>query len=178
MDFARDPRHMVQQERAIGGTKIYHIHQLQSPEFDFISARATALFKHVVGAETAVIDMSWANIYGTGDYNLPHSHLRALASVVYCLDPGDPAPGDTWSGEFCFVDPRLAACCQGEPGHMTNPLMPGLNAGTMLIFPGEAVHCVNPYMGKRPRMTLSWNINTMALPGVATIPIPRRLGEL
>jgi hypothetical protein len=55
--------------------------------------------------------------------------------------------------------------------------MPGLRAGTMIIFPGQAVHCVNPYAGTRPRITLSWNINTMAVPGVATVPIPRQFGE-
>jgi hypothetical protein len=26
------------------------------------------------------------------------------------------------------------------------------------------VHAVNPYTGKRPRITLSWNINKNALP--------------
>jgi hypothetical protein len=175
--LAQDPNVAVQQARAVGGTKIYHIHQMQSQELAFICARATALFRRSVGADSAVIDMSWANIYGNGDYSAPHSHLRAAASVVYCVDPGDPDPTDAWSGQFCFVDPRLAACCQGEAGHMTNPVMPGLRAGTMIIFPGQAVHCVNPYSGTRPRITLSWNINTMALPGVATVPIPRQFGE-
>ena len=121
--------------------------------------------------------MSWANIYGQGDYSLPHSHLRALASVVYCVDQGDPDPTDPWSGQFCFVDPRLAGCCQSEAGHMTNPIMPGLSTGSMLIFPGQAVHCVGAYGGRRSRMTLSWNINAVALAGVATVPIPRQFGE-
>lgn len=172
--LAHNPNVAVQQDRAVGGTKIYHIHQMQSPELAFICARATAFFRKTLGAESAVIDMSWANIYGKGDYSAPHSHLRAAGSVVYCVDPGDSVPSDPWSGQFCFVDPRLALCCQGEPGHMTNPVMPGLRAGTMIIFPGQAVHCVNPYAGTRPRITLSWNINTMALPGVATVPIPRQ----
>ena len=132
----------------------------------------------MTGAGTAVIDMSWANIYGQGDYSAPHSHLRATASVVYCVDPGDRDPADDWSGRFCFVDPRLSACCQGEPGHMTNPIMLGMRPGTMLIFPGQAVHCVNPYAGARPRITLSWNINAMALPGVPDVPVPRQSGEL
>lgn len=171
--MAQDPSVAVQQARAVGGTKVYHIHQRQSPELAFISARATALFKHMLRSDAAVIDMSWANIYGHGDYSLPHSHLRATASVVYCVDPGDVDPTDGWSGQFCFVDPRIAPCCQGEPGCMTNPVMPGLRAGTMLIFPGQAVHCVNPYAGKRPRITLSWKINKVALPGEPTLPVPR-----
>ena len=178
LEFARDPAVAVEQGRAIGGTKIYHIHQMQLPELAFICARATALFRLVLGAESAVIDMSWANIYGSGDYSLPHSHLRAKASIVYCVDAGDPDPTDPWSGQFCFVDPRLASCCQSEAGHVTNPVMPGLRAGTMLIFPGQAVHCVGAYVGTRPRITLSWNINTIALPGEASVPIPRQFGEM
>jgi hypothetical protein len=174
LSMANDPSTAVQQARAIGGTKIYHIHQRQSSELAFISARATAVFKHMLRSESAVIDMSWANIYGNGDYSTPHSHLRATASVVYCVDPGDSYPTDGWSGQFCFVDPRMPPCCQGEAGHMTNPVMPGLRAGTMLIFPGQAVHCVNPYAGQRPRITLSWNINRVALPGEPTLPIPRQ----
>lgn len=177
LNFARDPAMAVEQGRAIGGTKIYHIHQMQVPELAFICARATAMFRQVLGVEQAVIDMSWANIYSPGDYSLPHSHLRAKASLVYCLDAGDPDPTDPWSGQFCFVDPRLAACCQAEAGHMTNPVMPGLQTGTMLIFPGSAVHCVGAYGGKRPRITLSWNINPMALPGQPSVPIPRQFGE-
>jgi hypothetical protein len=35
----------------------------------------------------------------------------------------------------------------------------------MIIFPGQLVHCVNPYGGATPRITLSWNINREALPG-------------
>jgi hypothetical protein len=178
MRLAHDPAVAVQQARAIGGTKVYHIHRMQSAELAFICARAAAMFRRVLGVEAAVIDMSWANIYGKGDYSLPHSHLRAQASVVYCVDAGDPDPTDPWSGQFCFVDPRLAACCQTEPGHMTHPVMPGLSAGTMLIFPGQAVHCVGAYGGTRPRITLSWNINTTVLSGEPSVSIPRQFGEV
>jgi len=38
-------------------------------------------------------------------------------------------------------------------------------AGDMILFPGAIVHAVNPYDGKRPRLTLSWNINKQAVPG-------------
>jgi hypothetical protein len=48
---------------------------------------------------------------------------------------------------------------------MTTPFFPGMAAGTMLIFPSQLVHTVNLYEGKRPRITLSWNINKNVLPG-------------
>ena len=40
LELARDPDTAVQQARAVGGTKIYHIHQMQTPELAFICARA------------------------------------------------------------------------------------------------------------------------------------------
>jgi hypothetical protein len=125
------------------------------------------LFRKVLECEHAVVDLSWANVYRNGDYCLPHSHLRSTASVVYCLDPGDEDPDDSQSGRFCFVDPRLRNCCQDQEGCMTAPFFPGMAAGTMLIFPSQLVHTVNPYAGMRPRITLSWNINKHALPGSA-----------
>ncbi len=45
--------------------------------------------------------------------------------------------------------------------------MPRLVAGDMLIFPSAMVHCVNPYRGKRPRITLAWNIGPQPISGAA-----------
>jgi len=56
-------------------------------------------------------------------------------------------------------------CCNIEPNRMTNVVIPDMRAGSMIMFPGELVHCVNPYAGTRPRITISWNIHTRVLPG-------------
>lgn len=151
--------------RGACGTKLHHLEKWASSEAELITARAKALFRKVLQCEQAVVDLSWTNVYRSGDYCLPHSHLRSTASVVYCLDPGEEDPDDSHSGRFCFVDPRLRSCCQDQEGCLTTPFMPGMTAGTMLIFPSQLVHSVNPYTGKRPRITLSWNINKNALPG-------------
>jgi hypothetical protein len=37
--------------------------------------------------------------------------------------------------------------------------------GTMIAFPSTLVHCVNPYTGDRPCITLSWNIDKDVIPG-------------
>jgi hypothetical protein len=153
--------------RGACGTHIHHLDKWASTEAELITARARALFRKVLECEHAVVDLSWANVYRNGDYCPPHSHLRSTASVVYCLDPGDEDPDDSQSGQFCFVDPRLRNCCQHQEGCMTTPFFPGMAAGTMLIFPSQLVHTVNPYAGIRPRITLSWNINKHALPGPA-----------
>jgi Putative 2OG-Fe(II) oxygenase len=147
------------------GVKIRHIHRWASIEADLIHARARELFRRVRRADHAVVDACWASIYRDGDYCIAHSHLRAQASVVYLLDPGEPNEADPVAGRFCFVDPRIAACCKVEAGHMTHVLTPDLRPGSMLLFPGHLVHSVNPYRGSRPRITLSWNINPEKLPG-------------
>lgn len=43
--------------------------------------------------------------------------------------------------------------------------MPDLYPGSLLVFPAEYIHAVNPYGGERPRITLSWNINLTRLQG-------------
>ena len=159
--------------RGACGTKIHHLEKWVNSEAELITARAKALFMKVLDCQDAVVDLSWANVYRSGDYCMPHSHVRSTASVVYCLDPGDEDPEDQQSGRFCFVDPRLKCCCQDQEECMTTPFLPGMPSGTMLIFPSQLVHAVNPYTGKRPRITLSWNINKNALPDA---PLPPEAG--
>lgn len=149
------------------GTKVHHIERWGCSEADLIGARARELFRRVGQTKDAVIDLSWASIYRAGDYCMPHSHRRSTASVVYCLDAGEEDRDDSINGRFSFVDPRLACCCQESEGYVTTPFLPDLSAGTMMIFPSQLVHAVNPYHGQRPRITLSWNINAQPFPGPA-----------
>lgn len=149
------------------GRKIHHIDQWGIPAARLINDRATALFKQVTESPTAVVDSCWANISRKGEYCMPHSHHRSVGSVVYCLEPGESDPQDPLGGRFVFVDPRIPSCCQKKAGYMTTPYLPEWRAGTMIIFPSHLVHCVNPYWGETPRITMSWNINHQALPGSA-----------
>jgi hypothetical protein len=147
------------------GTKVRWIDRWGRIEADLVHARALSLFKQVYGLTGAVVDDSWASVYDKGDYCLPHSHHRSIASVLYMLDPGDQDPAELTGGKFCFADPRIAVCCQVEAGRMTQLLTPTLEEGSMMIFPSEWVHLVTPYTGSRPRITLSWNMHVRALPG-------------
>jgi len=153
----------------VGGAKIYHLERWGMPEADLIHARALELFRRVIGCGEAVADITWSTVYRRGDHCMPHSHVRALASLVYFLDLGEESDSDSADGRFNFADPRLKACCRAEEGHMTTPCAPLHKAGTMLMFPGQVVHFVTPYQGTRSRITLSWNINKTAIPGS---PIP------
>jgi hypothetical protein len=158
--------------RVASGIKIHHLERWNSPEADFINARAQEFFKRALRSATASVDLSWATVYRAGDYTAPHSHLRAQGSIVYCVDPGDDPRPDTPDGKLCLVDPRYSMCCNIEPNRMTNVVIPDMRAGSMIMFPGELVHCVNPYAGTRPRLTLSWNINQHPLPGSALEGVP------
>jgi hypothetical protein len=147
------------------GTKVRRIHEWGRLEADLIHARAIATFKQVYGDQPVLVDDCWASVYEKGDYCMPHSHTRSIASVLYMLDPGDQDEADRTSGKFCFADPRIPACCHNEEDRMTELLTPALQEGSMLIFPSEWVHLVTPYAGNRPRITMSWNLHTRVLPG-------------
>ena len=162
---AAEPVNAKQYGRSMGGTKLYHLDQWDCPEAQLLNARALSFFYRALNTDKAAIDIAWVNIYRRGDYIVPHSHTRSLVSLVYVIDLGDGEEGSSYSGRFSFVDPRLPDCCLIEAGRMTNPLMPAMNPGTMLMFPSEVVHAVNPYDGERPRITASWNINLEAIPG-------------
>ena len=165
LDMAAKPENARQYGRSMGGIKLYHLDQWACPEAQLLNARAVSFFHRALSTDKAAIDIAWINIYRRGDYIVPHSHTRSLVSLVYVLDLGDGEDASSYSGRFSFVDPRLPDCCLIEEGRMTNPLMPAMNPGTMLMFPSELVHTVNPYDGERPRITASWNINLEPVPG-------------
>jgi hypothetical protein len=162
LELGRDPE-FGKRYPGCRGTKIDGIHRLDAPEIRLATARAEALFRRVLGTPKAVVDAAWANIYLRGDYCMPHSHMRATASIVYCVDPGEDDPDDPVSGRLFIADPRIAACCRPVQNYMTSPLMPNMRPGTYIIFPAQIVHAVNPYNGTRPRITLSWNVGPEAV---------------
>lgn len=152
----------------VGSTKIYHLERWNSAEAELIHRRAITLFQRALGTARAAVDLSWASVYRSGDYCLPHSHIRATASIVYFLELGlddGASPSGAGEGRFCFADPRLKICCRQEPQAMTTPSGPTIQNGMMIMFPGKLVHMVDVFRGAGPRITLSWNINEDAMPG-------------
>lgn len=167
MELEKTPEIAVRYSMAGGGTKIHDLEKRGLPEIDLIVARGRAMFRRLFNVQDPVIDSAWANIYRRGDYIMPHSHVRCTAAILYCLERGDTDVKERESGMFSFIDPRLAACCPERKGFFTHPLVPNLQPGTMMIFPGQLTHFVSPYMGETPRITISMNINPEALPGTA-----------
>ena len=165
LERERDPRFVDWIFKGGCGRKVRDLHRWDTPEAVLVHKRALTLCARLMGGRSVHVDSSWASVYRDGDYCMPHSHLRSVASVLYMLDPGDPCADDEMAGRFSFCDPRLAPCCPVEPGRMTHAFMPDLRAGSMLLFSSDYLHAVNPYRGTRPRITLSWNIALAPIPG-------------
>jgi hypothetical protein len=164
-----------EQTDGIGSYKLFDVGAWGTPAATLIYNRALEMFRRVFKTSELHVDLSWASVYAKGDHCLPHSHPRTYAGVVYMLEPGDP-PNDE-SGMFLFADARMPICCREEQGFMSTPCAPLLTPGMMIMFPGQAVHCVTPYLGKKPRITMSWNINRQAVPGEALRPHNRPPGK-
>jgi len=161
----QDPRFGDPQFRGGCGIKVRKIPEWGSSAGELVHARALMLAHRTLSRRPVYVDDSWASVYRAGDYCMPHSHLRSSVSLVYMLDPGDGDLDDKLAAKLCFADPRIAACCPHEPGRVTQHLMPDMTPGTMVIFASDYLHGVNPYRGRRPRITLSWNITLERLPG-------------
>jgi len=149
------------------GIKVRDVAAWGASAANLIHARALQFAHRTLSRRPVFADATWASVYRAGDYCMPHSHLRSNASIVYMLDTGDDEPDDAMAGKLCFADPRIEVCCPDEPGRVTQHLIPAMSAGTMLIFASDYLHSVNPYQGRRPRITMSWNITLERLPGRA-----------
>jgi hypothetical protein len=164
----QDPRFRGNMFKGGCGTKVRSIPEWDAEGCRLIHARALMLAHTTLSRRDVFADDTWGSVYRFGDYCMPHSHLRSNVSIVYMLDEGDDPPADDhMAGRLCFADPRIEACCPHEPGRVTQHVMPMMTPGTMLIFASDYLHNVNPYFGKRPRITLSWNVTLERLPGRA-----------
>ena len=171
LERSTDPMlaHQFEQGLGVGSAKVYDIDKWPSAAASLVNARALAFFRHATGSKSVAVDLSWASVYHDADFCLPHSHPRTLVSILYVLDLGDATGDGDGNGAFYFADPRLAPCCREEEGYMSTPCTPIFAPGLMVLFPGKVVHCVSPYHGARPRLTMSWNLNLTAQKGA---PLP------
>jgi Putative 2OG-Fe(II) oxygenase len=165
LEAEQDPQFRARFFRGGCGTKVRRIPQWRSTAAQLIHARALTLAHRTLSRRAVFADDNWGSVYRDGDHCMPHSHLRSDVSLVYMLDTGDVDMDDELAARLCFADPRIDACCPDEPGRVTRHVMPVMTPGTMLIFSSDYLHSVNPYYGKRPRITLSWNITLQRLPG-------------
>ena len=106
----------------------------------------------------------WFHIYRNGGYFQTHNHPNASWSVIYCVDPGDESPeNESMAGHIMFTDPRhvnayLDPANNGMRRDMSfNAIRLRLKPAELLIFPSYLYHTVEPYVGKRPRISIAAN---------------------
>ncbi len=142
-----------------GGKKVRDEQTWSLPSAKLLSTRALLMFCRATGATSAHIVDRWANIMEQGDYSKPHCHYEADGAVVYSLEPGDKVASIPGDGCFELIDSRVPFCCPSRPLRPTRGILPDMSPGTMIYFPAELLHYVKPYSGKRPRVTVAWNIS-------------------
>lgn len=145
-----------------GGKKIRAHEVWDLPEMRLLSLRALLMFCKAWGVDSAHVVDRWTNVLEHGDYSTPHSHYDADGAVVYFMDHGGDnpsgAPDPAVDGRFQLLDSRIPFCCPNRPERPTRGIMPEMSPGLMIAFPAELIHFVKPYYGRRPRVTLAWNI--------------------
>lgn len=103
---------------------------------------------------------AWATVLEQGDYMQIHDHADAHWSVVYYVDAGDAS--DPASGRISWINP--IASHRALPGANLAPstFTCSPRSGLLAIFPGWLRHCVEPYVGTRPRIVIAGNIEVQA----------------
>jgi predicted 2-oxoglutarate/Fe(II)-dependent dioxygenase YbiX len=86
---------------------------------------------------------------------------------VYYVDAGTNSLDHPLSGVLEFLDPRAgieAVTAPGDP--YGEPLRVRPEAGLLIVFPSWLFHWVHPYVGKTPRIAVSFNATCRALSAV------------
>jgi uncharacterized protein (TIGR02466 family) len=99
---------------------------------------------------------AWVNLLNNGGYNQVHNHPGAVWSAVYYVDCGAPSPKYDKNGDFEFLDPRSANIFGTK--HTIRP-----ESGLCLVFPSWMQHFVHPHYGKRPRISMAFNLDVRIL---------------
>ena len=107
---------------------------------------------------------AWANVNRSGDFNRTHVHGGATWSGTYYVDPGEPAPDAEHGTALYLIDPG-----QGGAGNFFPSLVPTSvyirpEAGKMVLFPAYLPHMVFAHRGKRPRISVAFNLRKEPFP--------------
>ena len=107
---------------------------------------------------------AWANVNRTGDFNQPHIHGGSTWSGTYYVDPGEPAADSEHGTALYLIDPAQAGA-----GHFFPDLVPARffirpEPGKMVLFPSYLLHMVFAHQGKRPRISIAFNLRKEPFP--------------
>lgn len=130
--------------------------------------RTVAQLSRLPEAKVRAMDLqddTWFHLTPHGGYTTAHVHPMAAWSGVYCVDPGDDAPAHPDSGVLRFFDPRVGSSMYLDPSNSKLVQPYGFHIinikfrpGQLVLFPSYLLHEVAPYMGRRPRITVAFNV--------------------
>lgn len=107
---------------------------------------------------------TWFHVTRKGGYFPLHNHPMASWSGVYCVAPGNAAPGNASDGAISFLNPMGlanmfvdAGNCQVKPPFSGKNFSLQLRAGELVLFPSYLFHEVFPYSGSEERITVAFN---------------------
>ena len=107
---------------------------------------------------------AWANVSGSGHFNMPHIHSGTFWSAVYYVSVGD---GE--GGQLVLHDPRMPGLAMHAPHLALKGLGPEGEAriepkpGLMVLFPAWLSHSVEPWQGKGKRISIAMNIRAKTM---------------
>jgi hypothetical protein len=84
---------------------------------------------------------AWANVMRAGAYQMAHRHGDAVWSGVYYVEAIEGS-----GGEITFA-------------RGTGSITIAPRNGLMLIFPGDLLHSVSPYVGSGARISVAFNLS-------------------
>ncbi|MDX1964871.1 MAG: putative 2OG-Fe(II) oxygenase [Pirellulales bacterium] len=151
-------------KRAVGGRKVRDAETWNLPGMQLITWRVLQFYRQALNLSDAYVVDRWANVMVDRDYSTPHSHYDTESAVLYILDPGDEDLEEPMDGNFEIIDSRIPLCCPYQPERPIRGISPKLVPGMMIVFPAEYLHHVRPYSGRRPRITMAWNVNPGPMP--------------
>lgn len=106
--------------------------------------------------------ISWAMVMDHGNYSTPHHHGEAHWAGVYYVDVGDqPADAHARAGCLTFLDPRGPRQAEDDANTLQTSQDLRPEDGLLVFFPGWLMHHVHPYVGTRPRVSVSFNLQVV-----------------
>ena len=107
---------------------------------------------------------AWANVNRAGDFNQPHIHGGSTWSGTYYVDPGEPPADSEYGTALCLIDPAQAGVGHFFPDLVPQRLFIRPEAGKMVLFPSYLLHMVFAHRGKRPRISVAFNLRKEPFP--------------
>lgn len=102
---------------------------------------------------------AWANVLNSGGYNSLHAHPNSFWSGVYYVNGNESVPEHPYSGKLELIDPRPAASvAYVENTKLSGRFLVNPSAGQLVVFPSWLQHCVHPYHGSEPRISIAFNV--------------------